>query len=778
MRGPKQRKVVTPIKEQNPSTVVQQHVEQNIHANNVLVAEYDVINKERPISCWKKDLLIPRWLLMTLATLAIVFLTAFILFATIVTLQKQGNGGACKSNSDCRQDVGLICNNYRCGCAYSHFWSTTYDVCERRRMVNRTCVNDSECDILANLQCFNVTLNNGDIQLQCQCKGGLSWNGVACSYQSLYNSSCINTDNCDTTRFLYCDFSAGTPGRCNCNASMFWNANLISGTCEYKRTVNQYCYPYDDSWCDNTAPLGQGLTCAAYSNPYGSEYGVCQCGIYKFYNGTASLGNGYCEPLRDYNHSCSSTSNCDFRKGLICSNNLCTCLSTQNYDSTIVDTGGVFGACTAAATYLDNCTSIIKCSASAGLYCDYTHYASTNTTGVCNCNSSTSFWDGLECASKLSIGGECTTSTECNSGDGLFCSNYTQSLGTCDCDKNHFWNYTCIIKQWYNTTCPSSYVCDDNRGLFCQPTGGSFFLKCDCFNSSFIWDSLYVTNRSHICVLKMGYGASTCFGDLECQDQNYLKCFNGTCLCTYDHYYNGILCTPKLNYTDPCQNSTMCRDFAPVNLVCRAGPTASHALQCLCNITSYWSDCLQACIVSKYRHQACTLTSNCSSNECDVTANLQCINDTVSNQTVSGWCNCTTLQWWNGTYCRNKGTPSWGVNASDLCNATYQCADYNLVSCPLGSSSVESVATCECATTKYWNGITCIDRVLNTQACVAWTTYPVNTTTCLTAAGAGLVCVMGTNWGNGSYSGTCACPTGTTWNSTFYICASPPLLGG
>lgn len=57
---------------------------------------------------------------------------------------------------------------------------------------------------------------------------------------------------------------------------MFWNGNSNSGTCEYKRTVNQYCYPYDNTWCDNTGPVGQGLTCAQYTNPYGSEYGKIQ----------------------------------------------------------------------------------------------------------------------------------------------------------------------------------------------------------------------------------------------------------------------------------------------------------------------------------------------------------------------------------------------------------------------------------------------------------------------------------------------------------------------
>lgn len=54
---------------------------------------------------------------------------------------------------------------------------------------------------------------------------------------------------------------------------MFWNGDLDSGTCEYKRTVNQYCKPYDNNWCDDTGPVGQGLTCARYSNPYGNSYG-------------------------------------------------------------------------------------------------------------------------------------------------------------------------------------------------------------------------------------------------------------------------------------------------------------------------------------------------------------------------------------------------------------------------------------------------------------------------------------------------------------------------
>ncbi|CAF2128020.1 unnamed protein product [Rotaria magnacalcarata] len=760
------RKAVNPIKEQNPSTVFQEHVVKNLGAHNALVSEYEYEHKEKPTPCWKKDMNIPQWLLITLVSLGIVVFTAFALFAAVVTLKKETNGGPCTSNSDCRQDLGLMCNNYRCGCAYSHFWSDTYQVCERRRMINRTCVNDSMCDALGNLQCSNVTLSSGAIQLQCQCQSAMSWNGYACAYQGLYNASCTQDSNCDTTRYLYCNFVVG--GYCRCNTSMFWNGNMNSGTCEYKRTVNQYCYPYNDNWCDDTGPVGQGLTCASYTNPYGSEYGVCQCETNEYYNGSASLANGFCVAQHVYNQSCTSTSQCDYRINLTCSNNLCTCSSGYNYDSSI-NSSGVMGYCKKASGYLENCTVVLTCSTSQNLYCDLSYYGGLNTTGVCQCNSSWSYWDGTTCASKLSIGGLCSSNTNCISSEGLFCSNYTQSIGTCDCDSSHYWNNTCSLKLWYNSSCTSSYVCDDNRGLQCQGLGGSMFQKCDCYNTSYIWDSLYTT-RSNKCILKLGYNQSTCYGNLECQDYNYLVCNGTKCACLYTAYWDGSVCQPKRNYTDPCSFTYQCRDFGPVNLICIMGTSVPPTLQCLCNATSFWDDCQQACIVSKKIYQSCTLTANCSSNECDKTANLQCLNGSL---TSSGWCNCTSLQWWNGSYCRDKGIPAWGSNSSALCNSSYQCADYNLVSCPLGARWPSLNSTCECATTKYWNGVTCLDRVTNGQSCTLWNTSPVNTSTCLSAAGAGLICSSSTCVAGTCTGGTCSCPTGYTWNSSFAICVAP-----
>ncbi|UJR31360.1 hypothetical protein I4U23_018854 [Adineta vaga] len=742
--GAKKRKIVTPIQEQNPNTLFREHILRKTNASNLLVTEYDTIERKKPTSFWKRDLIIPRWLLLTLVSIAVILFAAFALFTAIVTLKKETNEGPCKTNSDCRQDLGLICNNYRCGCAYSHFWSGEYFLCERRRMINRTCTNDSMCDSMAELKCQNVTQSNGNIESQCQCEASTTWNGVKCGPQGIYNDPCLMDANCDYSRFLFCNL---TLQLCRCNTSMFWNGDLTlkAGTCEYKRTVGQYCYPYDDNWCDDIAPIGQGLHCTQYSNPYESAYGICQCTTNEFYNGSALLANGFCIPHHVYNESCTSTSNCDYRRNLTCLNNLCLCAPGKNYDSTIVSNGvtGVF--------------------TSQNLYCDFSYYGGANTTGICLCNNSWSYWDGLICTRKLSVGGECSNNTQCISSDGLFCSNYSQSIGTCDCDKNHYWNNTCVQKKWFNESCSTSYICDDNRGLQCQGTGGALFEKCDCYNISFIWDSLYVTNRSQTCIKKLTNDQSTCYGDLECEDFNYLVCTNGTCKCEYIDYWDGSRCQAKRNYTNPCDNTTQCRDFSPVDLICRPGPTASNALQCLCSLTSYWEDCLQACVVSKKRHQPCTLVSNCSSNECDQTANLQCLNDSISNQTASGWCNCTSLQWWNGTYCRDKGIPAWGNNASAICNATYQCADYNLVSCPLAS-------TCECATTKYWNGVTCLDRVIVNESCTWWQNSPVNTTTCLSAAGAGLLCNSSSCTLGVCTGGFCYCPSGKNWNSIFRIC--------
>ncbi|CAF1459617.1 unnamed protein product, partial [Didymodactylos carnosus] len=203
------------------------------------------------------------------------------------------------------------------------------------------------------------------------------------------------------------------------------------------------------------------------------------------------------------------------------------------------------------------------------------------------------------------IGGSCQSNNTCivASTYGLECSGYTTTNQTCDCLSTAYWNTTteqCTVKQLYNTSCATSYVCDESRGLQCQGLGNALYEKCDCYNATYVWDSLYVT-KNQTCIVKKTNLQTGCSGDLECQDFNYLVCSTNTstntsvCQCVYTDYWDGSRCQAKLNYTQPCTNTTMCRDFYPVLLQCRSG-------QCLCESLPtyyYWSDCLQNCITAK-----------------------------------------------------------------------------------------------------------------------------------------------------------------------------------
>jgi hypothetical protein len=143
--------------EQRPSTVFSEYLISETQLENILVAEYAIVQKERPIHFCMNDLNIPRWLLVTALSLSIIVLTACAIFFSIASLSKSTNGGSCRTHAKCRQDLGLICDNYRCSCGYSHFWSDSYRICERQRQIDRPCSNDLMCDQAGSLQCQNIS---------------------------------------------------------------------------------------------------------------------------------------------------------------------------------------------------------------------------------------------------------------------------------------------------------------------------------------------------------------------------------------------------------------------------------------------------------------------------------------------------------------------------------------------------------------------------------------------------------------------------------------------
>lgn len=254
----------------------------------------------------------------------------------------------------------------------------------------------------------------------------------------------------------------------------------------------------------------------------------------------------------------------------------------------------MIGLCKSAGTYLDNCSSSAPCSTSQNLTC-----IGNNGTGQCLCNTSVSYWDGFTCVTKLTIGGQCSADSQCLASKNLTCSTYNQSYGTCDCNKHYYWNETCMLKLWYNISCGSQYECDDHRGLQCQGGGSPAMQgKCDCYNNSYIWDSLYRT-RNRTCVRKLAYNMGPCYGSAECEEFNYLSCDNNTqlCVCNTTDYWSGTSCQPKRNYLEPCNFTYHCKDYAPVNLTCKN--TTSGSFQCVCNGSEFWNNCSQECTVSK-----------------------------------------------------------------------------------------------------------------------------------------------------------------------------------
>lgn len=272
------------------------------------------------------------------------------------------------------------------------------------------------------------------------------------------------------------------------------------------------------------------------------------------------------------------------------------------------------------------------------------------------------------CVAKLTIGGLCSSNASCLNSLGLFCSYFNQSASTCDCDQNKFWNNSCLNKYTFNQSCTWHYECNDNVGLQCQgglklaplnsstTVGTSIPGYCECHTGS-VWN--FYTNQSQSCIPTLGYNKSTCWDRSHCEPNRSLECRNFTCLCNTTDYWDGNACQPKKDYLYACNYTYECLDGPPKNLVCLMGPAS--VFQCICNSTSFWEPCNQRCATRKkvswkflfwwnrsmwsnlstfqYLESCMLAGSNCSTNECELNTNLECLNNT------SGSPN-STMGWW------------------------------------------------------------------------------------------------------------------------------------
>lgn len=120
---------------------------------------------ERPKSLWQQSTSMPRWLLLILANLFIILVTATFVVIFVFIKTNVGHGQSCLSDDQCNTFAGLTCTAGRCLCGSTEFWAG--ERCEAQRTFNRSCTSNDQCNALAKLMCLNVTVG--------------SWNDSMCS---------------------------------------------------------------------------------------------------------------------------------------------------------------------------------------------------------------------------------------------------------------------------------------------------------------------------------------------------------------------------------------------------------------------------------------------------------------------------------------------------------------------------------------------------------------------------------------------------------------------
>ncbi|CAF1005154.1 unnamed protein product [Rotaria sordida] len=661
----------------------------------------------KPISPWKKTSEVPRWLVLIFTNFLIMLVIATFCVVFIYQKSQVGLDELCLTDSNCNSRVGLMCTAGKCSCSAAQFWNGRR--CVSQRTFNRSCTSSSQCNSLIKLACMNVTISSYT-DLLCWCSASQYWTGSECVDLKTFNETCSSNSECQFTDFLTC-----INGRCDCNSTQFWDYEY----CENKRSYGSQCF--SNYWCNNATA---GLQCSTQL----PTAGTCDCLTNQYW----WTGNNTCMQQLSYNSPCSFDYQCLTNLSLSCSSSTspssCQCADNYWYNSTKCTPKFLSGA---------TCSSSIQCDNTVSLSCNLTAQ-------TCTCNESIYVWDGTQCVARRSIGGACSSNNDCLASQNLVCATTGVWNRTCACPTNYYWNTStslCVIKKLWYQPCASSYECYDGGYLSCQPNAALNTTVCDCTNYTDYWTGFLSNTYSDYCTPKINYGVPsfTCTSSYQCRDYNYITCNSGQCTCTTYQYWDGIMCEARLNYSYPCNSTSMCRNWASgPNLQCLTPPSGGSTTQCLCTSTEYYDYCLDRCYSAIGYQLSCSTSSCYATSMCDQTKSLSCI---------SNICNCTNTQWWNTASCVAKGTYS----ASCTIGQNYQCQEYNLLSC-IGS-------LCQCSSVMYWSSSSnyCLSKQSYNGACSS-------TNECLTAAGVGLTCT----------SGLCKCASGYAWSSALQQCSAVP----
>ena len=80
-----------------------------------------------------------------------------------------------------------------------------------------TCLTEDLCDTRYSLSCVNKTSSYSN----CSCLTTQYYNGSSCNTLLGYQSTCSNSNQCNSNLGLICSSSA-----CNCNATQYYNGSI------------------------------------------------------------------------------------------------------------------------------------------------------------------------------------------------------------------------------------------------------------------------------------------------------------------------------------------------------------------------------------------------------------------------------------------------------------------------------------------------------------------------------------------------------------------------
>ncbi|KAK0052642.1 prion-like-(Q/N-rich) domain-bearing protein 25 [Biomphalaria pfeifferi] len=301
-----------------------------------------------------------------------------------------------------------------------------------------------------------------------------------------------------------------------------------------------------------------------------------------------------------YGYTCSSFYKC--LPGLVCTGNVCDCLSSQFYDTST-------NTCRMRLGYGNTCTSADVCTSE--LTCSLGH---------CSCASTLLYnpSNGL-CQSRVTFGSSCPFSEECL--EGLVCRD-----SVCRCLTSQYYDSSariCKSGLGFGKNCTNSYCVND---LYCNSG------VCSCSSSQYYDQSL------RICKPRITYG-DHCNSTGHCAPG--LSCLQSRCGCLTSHYYDlsNSICRPRLAYGNTCTSTGQCQQ----HLECTEN-------SCRCSANSYYNNTI--CLAKLAHAVLCS-----SSGEC--LTPYVCTSERIFTKT----CLCPSDTYYNASHCLPHGTVQAAVSS-------------------------------------------------------------------------------------------------------------------